>query len=132
MISMFIASYSIPFYEIGYQTENGFVAVEDGVLPVIIDGMVILEGITLLVFQEDAGYVAFGKGIMIAVGCQITAVQRLEIMLLIVDLLEEHVAAHTLVAHLAVLHRVVVANHINVEEVLDLLQRYDGMLSEEL
>ena len=111
---------SIPFYEIGHQTKNGFVAVEDGVLPVVIDGMVIFEGITLLVFQEDAGYVAFSKGIMIAIGCQVTAVQRLEILLLIVDLFEEPVAAHTFVAHLAVLHRVVVANHVDVKKVFDL------------
>jgi hypothetical protein len=74
---MFMVSYSIPFYEIGNQTEYGLVTVKDSVLPVVIDGMVILEGITLLVFQEDARYVAFGKGIVIAVGCQIAAIQRL-------------------------------------------------------
>ncbi len=35
---------------------------------------------------------------------------------------------HTLVAYLTILHGVVVANHVNVEEVLDLFQWHDGVL----
>ena len=112
---------SILFYEIGHQTEDGLIAVEDGVLPVVIDGMVIGEGCALLVFEEDAGHMALSKGIVVAVGGQVTAVQCLEILLLAIDLLKEPIASHALVAHLTILHGVVVANHVDIEQVSDLL-----------
>ena len=36
--------------------------------------MIILEGIAVLILQEDAGYVAGSEGIMVAVGRQFTPV----------------------------------------------------------
>ena len=82
----------------------------------------------MLVLKEDAGHVAGGKRIMVAVGCQLTTVKCLEIMLLAVDLLEQGKAAHALVAGLAVCRGVVVANHVDVEEVLDLPERHYRMV----
>ena len=88
--------------------------------------MVIRESIAVLILQENAGHVARSKRIMVAVCSQITAVQGLEILLIGINLLKKIITAHALVTNLAVLHRVVVANHIDVEQVIDLLQRHDG------
>ena len=45
-------------YKVCHNTENWLVRVENGVFPVIIDCMVILEGIAVFVFKEDARNVA--------------------------------------------------------------------------
>ena len=49
-------------------------------------------------------------------------------MILAVETFKQCEAVHALVTHLAVLHRVVVANHVDVEEVLDLCERHHRML----
>ena len=82
--------------------------------------MIVLEGVTFLVLQEDAGHVARGEGIVVAIGSQIASMQGLEVMLLCIDLFKEIVAAHAFVADLAILHGAVVANHIYIKEVLNL------------
>ena len=100
-------------------------------LPVVVDGVVIRVGVTLLILQENAGDVAGGEGIMVTVGGQFAAVQRLEIMLFAIDLLKKGKAPHALVAALAILDRAVVADHVDVEQVLDLLQRHNRVVGEE-
>lgn len=77
--------------------------------------MVIRESIALLVFEEDAGYMACSEGIVVAVAGQLATVQTLEMMFLVVDLLKQGETTHALVADLAVLYWIVVANHIQVE-----------------
>ena len=58
---------------------------------------------------------ACGEGIVVAVGGQVATMKILEVMLLRIDLLKDLVAAHTLIADLAILYGVVVANHINIK-----------------
>ena len=77
--------------------------------------MIVLEGVTFLVLQEDAGHVARGEGIVVAVSSQVASMQGLEVMLLCINLLKEIVAAHAFVAHLAILYGIVVANHIYIK-----------------
>ena len=102
--------------------------VENCILPSVMNRVIILEGVTLLVLKENAGHMADGKGIMVAIAGQLATVQALEIMFSIVQFFEQGVATHSLIAHLAVLHRVVVANHVDVEQILDLRQRHNRML----
>ena len=54
----------------------------------------------------------------------------LEIVRLGIDTLEEWEGLHASVTHFAVLNRVVVAYHVDVEEVFNLLEREGGMLHE--
>ena len=54
--------------------------------------MVVREGVAFLVFEEDAGNAANGEGVMVAVGGQFAAVERLEEPLLRIDLLEQSIA----------------------------------------
>ena len=118
----------ILFYEVAHQTEYWLVAVEADSLICVEDGVIVLEGVTILIFQEDAGHMSLGKGIMVAVGCQVAAMQGLEVFFLGVDLLEESEAAHTLFAHLTILGGVVITNHVDIKEVSDLAQRHLRML----
>ena len=80
--------FSIPADEVCHQFENGLIAVKDGRFPIVIDGVVIREGIAVFVLQKDARYVTDGEGLVVAVGRQGTAVQGLEVLLLAVDLLK--------------------------------------------
>ena len=90
--------------------------------------MVVLECAAFLVLQEDAGNAADGKWIVVAVGGQLPAVQRLEEMLLLIYLLKEAIFRHTGITYFAILDGIVVADHIDVEQVNDLFQRDEGML----
>ena len=56
------------FHEVTHKSEYGFVAVEAHGLIGIEDSVVILEGIAILVFKENAGDMARGKWIVVAVG----------------------------------------------------------------
>ena len=87
---------SIFLNKICHQTENWFVAVELDGLVRIIDGMVVLEGIALLVLQEDARYMTRSKGVMVAIGSQVATMEGGEVLLLRVYLLKELIAVHTL------------------------------------
>ena len=107
--------FSIPFHKIPHQPKHRPITIENGVLVGVEDGVVVLESVALLVLEEDAGHVARGKRVMVAVGGQLASVQALEMVLLIVDLLKQGETAHSLVADFAILHGVVVANHVNVE-----------------
>ena len=91
--------------------------------------MVILEGITILVFQKDTGNMASGKRIVVAVGSQISSVQCIEVMLPFVDLFKERETAHALIAHLTILNRVIVTNHIYIEQIFDLLEWHNRMFN---
>ena len=106
---------SIFLNKVLHQTENWFVAVELDGLVRIIYGMVVLKGITLLVLEEDAGHMACGIGIMVAISSQVATMERGEVLLLSIYLLEKLIATHSLVAALAVLNGTVVANHIYIK-----------------
>ena len=108
--------------------ERRFVVVEDCILPCVVHRVVILEGIAILVHKEYARHVSRSKGVVVAVVCKLRSVQCLEVALLNVYLLEEGVTLHALVAHLAVYVGVVVANHVEVYEILYLLQGCNGVL----
>ena len=82
---------SIFLNKVLHQTENWFVAVELDGLVRIIYGMVVLEGIALLVLEEDAGHMACGIGIMVAIGSQVATVQGGEVLLLGVYLFKEQI-----------------------------------------
>lgn len=118
----------ILFHKVTHKSENGFITVEAHSLVGIEDGMVILEGITILVFQEDAWDMTRGKWIMVAVCSQFSSVQGLKVMLALIDLLKERETTHPLITHLTVLDGVVVTYHIYIEQILDLLEGQNGMV----
>ena len=64
---------------------------------------------------------------MVAVLVQFVSVQCFEVTLFGIDLLEQGISIHGHIVELAVLLRVVVRNHVEVEEELDLAQRHDRM-----
>ena len=92
--------------------------------------MVVLEGASFPVLQEDAGHAADGEGIVVAVGGEGAAVERLEQVLFLINFLEDGIHFHAGIAHFTVLDRVVVADHVDIEEVFDLGQGDDGVFRE--
>ena len=101
--------------KIGYEFECWLVTIEYGTLPSVKRCVIELEGITLLVFEEDARNVTLSEGVVVAISCQFTTIERFEIFFVVVDFHKQLISTFTLVAHLAILHGVVVANHIEVE-----------------
>ena len=75
--------------EVCDKAEDGQIAVEDSILPIVFMGVIPLESITFLVLEECARYSAHCERIVVAVGCQLTAVQGLEIATLFVDSFQE-------------------------------------------
>lgn len=122
----------VSIYKVANQTKDGFVAVKLYSLVRIVDGVIILESIAFLVFQEDTRHMTGGEGVMVAIGRQITTMQTSEVMLLIVYLLKELIATHTLLAALAVLNWTVIPNHIYIEKILYLAQGHNGIVGKEL
>ena len=118
----------ILFDEIGNQLEHRLIAVENGILPVVQRRVVIREGGTLLIFKENARNPALGERIMVAVRRQLAMVQGFEIALFRIDTLHQLEAPLALVAGLAVQDRIVVADHVHIDEVPDHFQRHDRML----
>ena len=78
---------SIPLDKIPHQPEQRLVRVEHRVLPVVVDGVVVLERIATLVLEENARHVAQGERVVVAVAFQLGTVQPLEMVLAVVDLL---------------------------------------------
>ncbi len=69
-----------------YQSEYRLITVEaDGVV-VVVDCVVVLKGIALFVFQEDAWHMALCKRVVVAVGCQFSSVECLEVVFLLIYL----------------------------------------------
>ena len=89
--------------------------------------MVIREGVAVFILEENAGHVAGSEGVVVAVGRQGSAVERLEVLFIGVDLLEKGEAAEAFVAAFAVLGGIVVADHVDVEQVFDPGQRHQGV-----
>ena len=75
--------------------------------------MVILESFSLLVLKEYARNMSDSERIMVTVSGQIPSIQRLEIMLPLIDPLKQSERPHPLITELTVLHRVIISNHIN-------------------
>lgn len=90
----------------------------------------VVEGEVFAVFllEEDAGDAFLGKGVVVAVGGQVATVEAVEVVLLAVELLHEAEAASAGLADFAVLHGVVVANHVKVDEVADLAEGEERVL----
>ena len=84
--------------------------------------MIVFERIATLVFEEDARNAPLCKRIVVAIASQFATIELFEITVLSVDFLEEFVSALALVANLAVLYGVVVANHIEVEQIANLAE----------
>ena len=76
--------------------------------------MIILESVTILVLEQHARHVTLSKRIVVAVGSQFATIQSLEIVLFTIDLFQQSVASIAFVACLTVLHRVIVADHVDV------------------
>ena len=118
----------IAFNKVTNHLEDRFITDEHGILKGVENGVVIREGTTLLILKEDAGDVTLSKGIVVAVGRQFASVQSIEIMLISIDFFKQSKPAHAFVADFAVLHRIVVANHVEVEKIADLIEWDKGML----
>ena len=67
---------------------------------------------------------------MVAVGGQVAAVELREKSLLGIDCLEVRIPTHPGIAHLTVQCGVVIADHVDIEQIPDLTQRHHGMLRE--
>ena len=119
-------------YKIRNQLEYRLIAIKYSGLPIVEDGVIVGEGVSFLILQKDAGDIAPGKGIMVAVRGQSTPVQSLEILFFAVDTLKQSEAWESLVAAFAILHRIVVADHVDIKQILDLLQRHGRVLGIEL
>ena len=70
LLSKTIASL-ILLHEVAHQLEHRNVTFETNGLVGIEDRMIILESIALFILQEDAGNMADGKRVMVAVGGQV-------------------------------------------------------------
>ena len=79
---------SIFLNKVRHQAENWFVTIKLNCLVGIIDGVVVLESITLLVLQEDARHMTCGIRVMIAIGSQVTSMKGGKVLLLCVYLLK--------------------------------------------
>ena len=75
-------------YEILNQLEGWFIVGEDGIFPVVVDSVVILECITVFVHEEDARNISLGERVVVAVAVKFMAVQSLEIAFFCIDLVE--------------------------------------------
>lgn len=108
--------------EEGEEAEVGLGGEVGGVVEV---GVVEGEEVAVLLFEEDAGDAFLGKGVVVAVGGQFAAVEAVKVMLLIVEFLHETEAMIARLADLAVLHGVVVANHVEVDDVAYLAEWHE-------
>ena len=104
-------------YKFLNEIEYRFIAGEDGVLPGIMDSVVIFVCITMLVHEEDARHIPCGKGVMVTIVGELLSVQCLEVSFFCVYLFKQAKPRHSFLAYLAIEHRVVVGNHIQVNEV---------------
>ena len=70
------------------KAERRLVVIKDGILPCVIDCVIILECVAILVHKEYAWYASHCKGVVVAVVCKLGSIKRLEVVLLGVYLLE--------------------------------------------
>ena len=73
---------------------------------------------------------AYGEGIVVAVGGELAVFEGGEIVFFGVDGLEELVAALARITGLTVDGGIVVADHVYIKEVSDLCEGYDGVVDE--
>ena len=105
------------------QLEQPSVSLKIEMVESVVGGVVILECVAFFVLVENAGHASHGKRIMVAVGGQVATVERLEIMPFRVDGFHFGKAFHALLADFAILHGIVVANHVEIEKIFDVAQR---------
>ena len=81
---------------------------------VVENSVVVLKGVALLVFEEDTWNMALCEWIVVAIASQLATVESLKVLLITINLVEECETAHALVAYLTILHRIIVANHVDI------------------
>ena len=111
---------SVLLDELFNELEGRFVVGTDVVFIGIEYCMVVLVRITLFVHEEHYRYVLLGKRPVVAIFIQLVSVQCLEITLFGIYLFEQGVSIHSYIVEFAILLRVIVGNHVEVEEELDL------------
>ena len=79
--------------------------------------MVVGVGCPLLILQENTGYATHSKGIVIAVGRQFATVNVFEKTHFAVYILKLAETRHTCFAELSIKGWIVIANHIDIEQV---------------
>lgn len=115
-------------HEGGEEGEEAEVGVGGEVGGVVEVGVVEGEVVAVFLLEEDAGDAFLGKGVVVAVGGEVAEAEAVEVVLLAVELFHEAEAAPAGLADLAVLHGVVVANHVKVDEVADLAEGEERVL----
>ena len=115
-------------HEGGEEGEEAEVGVGGEVGGVVEVGVVEGEVVAVFLLEEDAGDAFFGKGVVVAVGGQLAEAEAVEVVLLAVEFLYEAEAASAGLADLAVLHGVVVANHVEVDDVAYLAEWHERVL----
>ena len=106
--------------EICDQSECRFVVGEDRVLPCVMYRVVVFECVSTFVHEEDARHVSACERVVVAVVGKFLSVESLEISLFSIDLLEDGESRHSFVAYFAILLWIVVRDHVEVDEILDL------------
>ena len=76
-------------HKISHQLEHRLVAISAEGIKGVVNSVVERECVALLVLEEDAGHMACGEGIVVAVASQFATVQSLEIVLFAVDFLKK-------------------------------------------
>ena len=90
------------------------------ILVCVMNRMVILVCIAMFVHEEHYRYILLGKRPVVAVLIEFVSVQCFKIPLFCIDFLEQGISFHGYIVELALLLRIVVGNHVEVEEELDL------------
>ena len=67
ILFLFWNLYLLLLYEILDEIYCWLIVGEDSVLPGVVYRVVVLEGIAMLIHEEDAGHVALGKGVVVAI-----------------------------------------------------------------
>lgn len=96
--------------------------------PVILWSVVVGEGIALFILKENTGDVSDRKWIVVAVSSQLAMIEAREVFLLTDNVLENAEGRIARVARLAIELGIVVADHVNVQQILDTVQRQGGVV----
>ena len=81
-------SESVFLDKFGYQSEDLLVGAIDEARHVVLSGVIEGESAAFFVLEEDARHAFHGERIMVAVGCQLASVERIEIVAFGIQFLE--------------------------------------------
>ena len=111
---------SISLDEIFNDFEGRFVVSTDMIFECVMNRMVIFVRIAMFVHEEHYRYILLSERPMVAVLIEFVSVQCFEIPLFGIDFIEQGISIHGYIVELAILLWIVVGNHVEVEEELDL------------